>query len=159
PGRSGDPQEARPDRRTPGTDRARIRETLRFPSFVELHPIRARPRIPRPRSFVAMAAAAPDSAPRRGHPRWAVGLILLRAVPAFAAIFPIWVNRQPLNTDNWVDTSTHLIQNEEVRDRLADYLANELVANADIADELREVLPPRLAPLASAAAGGLQQLA
>ncbi|HET7445680.1 MAG TPA: hypothetical protein VFJ57_13595 [Solirubrobacterales bacterium] len=101
---------------------------------------------------------ATDS-PRRGHPRWALALIILGAIITFAAIFSIWVNRQALNTDNWVDTSTRLIQNEEVRDQLADYLANELVANADIAGELEEALPPRLAPLATAAAGGLQQLA
>ncbi|HUC01098.1 MAG TPA: hypothetical protein VMS11_14855 [Solirubrobacterales bacterium] len=103
-------------------------------------------------------APASDS-PRRGHPRWALALIILGAIVTFAAIFSIWVNRQALNTDNWVDTSTRLIQNEEVRDQLADYLANELVSNADIAGELEAALPPRLAPLATAAAGGLQQLA
>jgi hypothetical protein len=100
-----------------------------------------------------------SSQPRRGHPRWALALIILGAILTFAAIFSIWVNRQALNTDNWVDTSTRLIQDEEVREQLADYLANQLVANADIAGELEAVLPPRLAPLASAAAGGLQQLA
>jgi hypothetical protein len=96
--------------------------------------------------------------PRR-HPRWSLALLVLGTILAFAAIFSIWVNRQALNTDNWVDTSTRLIQNEEVRSRLADYLANELVANADVEDSLREALPPRLAPLATAAAGGLEQLA
>src|SRR5215475_6362915 len=96
---------------------------------------------------------------RSGHPRWALALIVLGAILTFAAIFSIWVNRQALNTDNWVDTSTRLIQNEEVRNQLADYLANQLVANADIAGELEEALPPRLAPLATAAAGGLEQLA
>jgi len=97
--------------------------------------------------------------PRRGHPRWALALIILGAIITFLAIFSIWVNRQALNTDNWVDTSTHLIQNQEVREQLADYLANQLVANADIAGELEAALPPRLAPLAGAAASGLQQLA
>lgn len=97
--------------------------------------------------------------PRSGHPRWALGLIVLGTILTFAAIFSIWVNRQALNTDNWVDTSTRLVQNEEVRHQLADYLANQLVANADLSGELREALPPRLAPLATAAAGGLQQLA
>lgn len=101
--------------------------------------------------------AAPE--PRRGHPRWAVGLIVLGAILTFAAIFSIWVNRQALNTDNWVDTSTRLIQDEEVRDQLSDYLANQLVANADLTAELEAALPPRLQPLATAAAGGLQQLA
>src|SRR5262249_34921903 len=64
-----------------------------------------------------------------------------------------------LNTDNWVDTSNRLIQNEEVRDQLADYLATQLFANTDVASELEAALPPRLAPLATAAAGGLEQLA
>lgn len=98
-------------------------------------------------------------APRRGHPRWAVALIVLGAILTFAAIFSIWVNRQALNTDNWVDTSTRLIQDEEVRAQLSDYLANQLFANVDVSEELREALPPRLAPLATAAAGGLEQLA
>ena len=92
---------------------------------------------------------------RPGHPRWSLALLVLGTILTFAAIFSIWVNRQALNTNNWVDTSTRLIQNEEVRSQLADYLANELFANADVAGELREALPPRLAPLATAAAGGL----
>jgi hypothetical protein len=101
----------------------------------------------------------PESTERRGHPRWALALIVLGTILTFAAIFSIWVNRQALNTDNWVDTSTRLIQNEEVRDQLANYLATQLFANADISGELKEALPPRLAPLAGAAAGGLEQLA
>jgi hypothetical protein len=96
---------------------------------------------------------------RTGHPRWSLALLVLGTILAFAAIFSIWVNRQALNTDNWVDTSTRLIQNEEVRSRLATYLANELTANADIEGKLQEALPPKLAPLATAAAGGLEQLA
>jgi hypothetical protein len=100
-----------------------------------------------------------SSPPRQGHPRWALALVVLGAILTFAAIFSIWVNRQALNTDNWVDTSTHLIQNEQVRNQLADYLANQLVDNADLSGELEEALPPRLKPLASAAAGGLAQLA
>jgi hypothetical protein len=109
--------------------------------------------------------AAPASPPKKahtrrsGHPRWALGLVILGTILTFAAIFSIWVNRQALNTDNWVDTSTRLVRNEEVRSQLSDYLANQLFANVDVAGELREALPPRLAPLATAAAGGLQQLA
>jgi len=97
--------------------------------------------------------------PRNGHPRWALALVVLGTLLTFAAIFSIWVNRQALNTDSWVDTSTRLVKNEEVRSQLSDYLANQLFANVDVAGELREALPPRLAPLATAAAGGLQQLA
>lgn len=108
---------------------------------------------------VAAKTARDGGSGRSGHPRWATALIVLGAFLTFAAIFSIWVNRQALNTDNWVDTSTRLVQNEEVRGQLSDYLANQLFANVDVAAELREALPPRLAPLATAAAGGLQQLA
>ncbi len=107
----------------------------------------------------AVPKPSPDRSPAKGHPRWALALLVLGTVLTFAAIFSIWVNRQALDTDNWVETSTRLIQDEEIRDQLADYLANQLVADADVAGELREALPPRLAPLATAAAGGLQQLA
>jgi Short C-terminal domain len=78
---------------------------------------------------------------------------------AFLAIFSIWVNRQALNTDNWVNTSDKLLQNEEVKTQLSNFLANELFANVDVQAELEETLPPRLAPLAGPAAGALHQLA
>jgi hypothetical protein len=110
-------------------------------------------------SDAAVLKKATAGSSRSGHPRWALGLVVLGTLLTFAAIFSIWVNRQALNTDNWVDTSTRLVKNEEVRSQLSDYLANQLFANVDVAGELREALPPRLAPLATAAAGGLQQLA
>lgn len=78
---------------------------------------------------------------------------------AFVAIFSIWVNRQALNTDNWVNTSEQLLQNEEVQTRLSNYLANQLFENVEVQDELEATLPPRLAPLAGPAAGALRQLA
>jgi hypothetical protein len=74
-------------------------------------------------------------------------------------IFSIWVNRQALNTDNWVNTSDKLLQNEEVQTRLSNYLADQLFANVDVQAELEETLPPRLAPLAGPAAGAIHQLA
>ena len=70
-----------------------------------------------------------------------------------SAIFSIWVNRQALNTDNWVNTSDKLLQNEEVKTQLSNYLADELFANVDVQAELEKTFPPRLAPLAGPAAG------
>ena len=75
------------------------------------------------------------------------------------AIFSIWVNRQALNTDNWVSTSDKLLQNDEVKTQLSNYLADELFANVDVQAELEKTFPPRLAPLAGPAAGALHQLA
>jgi putative oligomerization/nucleic acid binding protein len=83
----------------------------------------------------------------------------LATLIAFVAIFSIWVNRQALNTDNWVDTSNSLLQNEEVQARLSNYLADQLFADVDVQAELEETLPGQLAPLAGPAAGALHQLA
>jgi hypothetical protein len=95
----------------------------------------------------------------RGHPRIVVALLLIATLLAFVGIFSIWVNRQALNTDNWVTTSDKLLQNEEVQAQLSNYLADQLFANVDVQAELEKTLPPRLAPLAGPAAGALHQLA
>jgi len=94
-----------------------------------------------------------------GHPRIVAALLVLGTLIAFLAVFSIWVNRQALNTDNWVDTSTKLLQNEDVQARLSNYLADQLFADVDVQAELEGTLPPRLAPLAGPAAGALHQLA
>ena len=94
-----------------------------------------------------------------GHRGIVAALLVLATLITFLAIFSIWVNRQALNTDNWVSTSDKLLQNEEVRSQLSNYLADELFANVDVQAELEKTFPPRLAPLAGPAAGALHQLA
>jgi hypothetical protein len=96
---------------------------------------------------------------RSGHPRIVAALLVIGTLLAFLAVFSIWVNRQALNTDNWVDTSGKLLRNEEIRTQLSGYLADELFANVDVQAELEKTFPPRLAPLAGPAAGALHQLA
>lgn len=94
-----------------------------------------------------------------GHPRIVAALLVIGTLIAFLAIFSIWVNRQALNTDNWVSTSDKLLQNDEVKSQLSNYLADELFANVDVQAELEKTFPPRLAPLAGPATGALHQLA
>jgi hypothetical protein len=94
-----------------------------------------------------------------GHPRIVAALLVLATLIAFLAIFSIWVNRQALNTDNWVHTSDKLLQNDEVKTQLSNYLADQLFTNVDVQAELEKTFPPRLAPLAGPAAGALHQLA
>ena len=103
-----------------------------------------------------------ESSPERGasgHPRIVAALLVIGTLIAFLAIFSVWVNRQALNTDNWVDTSEQLLQNEEVKTQLSNYLADQLFASVDVQAELEKTFPPRLAPLAGPAAGALNQLA
>jgi hypothetical protein len=86
-------------------------------------------------------------------------LIFAASVLAFFAVFALWVNRQALNTNNFTDSSTKLLQNDAIRTQVAGFLADEIFANVDVAGQIRQALPPRLAPLAGQAAGALQQAA
>jgi hypothetical protein len=102
-------------------------------------------------------AGETDVRPRRRG--WARALVVLASILAFAAILAVWANRQLLNTDNWTDTSTELLENRVIRDQIGVFLVDQLYANVDVSAELSEALPERLQPLAGPAAGGLRQLA
>jgi hypothetical protein len=94
-----------------------------------------------------------------GHPRWVAVLLVLGTIFTLLATFSIWANRQALNTDNWVSTSSRILANKEVDERLSNYLAEQLAANEPLKTKLEEELPPRLQPLGAAVATGLRQLA
>jgi uncharacterized membrane protein len=85
-------------------------------------------------------------------------LIVVASLLGFLAVFAIWANRQLLETDTWVDTSTKLLEDEEVRTQVANTMVDTLYANVDVQAELQSALPPRLQPLAGPAAAGLRQL-
>ena len=89
----------------------------------------------------------------------ALALVVLASIVAFVAMFSVWVNRQVLNTDNWTATSSQLLEEKVIRDRVAGFLVDELYANVDVAGEIRAALPPRAQPLAGPAAGALRSFA
>ncbi len=112
------------------------------------------------RSPDAGGAAEPaPSSPKAGHPRLVAALLIGATLVSVVAVFSVWINRQALNTDNWVATSTKLLQNKDVQGQLAIYLSDQLTASVNIEEELQKALPPKLAPLAAPAAGALEQLA
>jgi hypothetical protein len=94
----------------------------------------------------------------RRHRKLAVTMIVIASLLAFLAVFSIWANRQLLETDNWVDTSTELLEDEAIRTELATFMVDTLYANVDVQAELEKRLPPDLKPLAGPAAGGIRQL-
>lgn len=85
--------------------------------------------------------------------------MVLGSVFAFLSVFAIWTERQALNTDDWVDTSGRMIQNEEIRSAVGDYLVDQLYANVNVEKELEGILPGDLKDLAGPASGGLRQVA
>jgi hypothetical protein len=89
----------------------------------------------------------------------AIALVALASVVLFLGSFAVWVKRQALETDNWATTSSKLLEDEEIRNAVADFLVNRLYAKVDVQQKLATALPKELKPLAGPASGGLRQLA
>jgi hypothetical protein len=103
------------------------------------------------------AEPAPESPVRKR--RLPLALIAVASLLAFVGIFALWANRQLLDTDNWTDTSSELLENDAIRGQVSVFLVDQLYANVDVQEQLAEALPPRAQPLAGPAAGGLKDLA
>src|SRR3954463_372904 len=91
--------------------------------------------------------------------RGAVVLIVLATLVGFVSVFAVWAKRQLLETSTYTETSTKLLEDEDIRTAVAGFLVDELYANVDVQAQLAKRLPPQLKPLAGPAAGGLRQLA
>jgi hypothetical protein len=104
------------------------------------------------------------SAPRRARRRIAIALIIIASLLSFLAIFALWANRQLLDTDNWAETSSELLENDAIRAQVANFLVAEVYANVDVSAELGKAFeqllrPATAAALAGPAASGLQTFA
>jgi hypothetical protein len=95
----------------------------------------------------------------RGRRRAVKALVALGSILAFFSVFAIWTERQALNTDDWVSTSSSLIHNATIRTALSNYLVDQLYENVDVEKELKDLLPGETKELAGPAAGGLRQVA
>ena len=72
----------------------------------------------------------------------AIVLIVLASLIGFFSVFALWIKRQALETDTWTQTSSQLLENEEIRDAVADFLVAKLYANVDVEDQIAQRLPP-----------------
>jgi hypothetical protein len=95
----------------------------------------------------------------RARRRTVKALVALGSLLAFLSVFAIWTERQALNTNDWVDTSGKLIQNEKVRSALSAYLIDQLYENVDVEKELEDILPGETKQLAGPVSVGLRQVA
>jgi hypothetical protein len=86
-------------------------------------------------------------------------LLVLGCLLTVLAIFAVWAERQLLDTDQWVDTSTELIQNEEINTAIQQFLVDELFANVNVQGEIAKALPPQAVPLAGPLSGAVRQFA
>jgi hypothetical protein len=86
-------------------------------------------------------------------------LVVLGTLATFLAISALWINRQVMDTDNWTDASSQMLEDPAIRTAVSGYLVDQLYTNVDVAGEIRAALPPRAAPLAAPAAGAVRNLA
>jgi hypothetical protein len=86
-------------------------------------------------------------------------LVALALILVLVASLTVWTERQVLDTDNWVETSSELLADDEIRALVAAELVDALFAQQDVEQAIARRLPPPLDGLASPAAGLVRQAA
>jgi Short C-terminal domain len=88
-----------------------------------------------------------------------VALLVVGTLLWTALGFAVWANRQALNSDNWVDTSSALLEDDDIRTAVGLFIIDRLYQSDAVEERLAEVLPPQLVRLAKPAAQGLKEVA
>jgi hypothetical protein len=86
-------------------------------------------------------------------------LLVLATLLWTLGIVAVWAQRQLLDTQNWVETSDRLLENQQIREALSTAVLQRVYASAPVENRLRESLPPNLQPLAGPIAAGLREVA
>jgi hypothetical protein len=84
-------------------------------------------------------------------------MVVVATLALWIGGFGLWVARQALDTDQWVKTSSELLQDPAIQQAAASYLADQVVAPG--ATERLEQVAPRAAGVAGAALGDLAERA
>jgi hypothetical protein len=91
--------------------------------------------------------------------RTVTAILVIATLVGFVSVFAVWAKRQLLETSTYTETSTKLLENEDIRTAVAGFLVDELYSDVDVQAELAKRLPTQLKPIAGPAAGALRQLA
>jgi hypothetical protein len=86
-------------------------------------------------------------------------LVVLASLLAFLAIFTSWIDRQALDTNEWVSTSGKLLEDKEISDAVAVYAVDQLYANYNVTAAVKKQLPPDLQPFSAPVAAGIREFA
>lgn len=90
-------------------------------------------------------------------PRWLPTLlVVLATILAVVSTLTTWVRTQALDTDQWVEVSSELLNEPEVQEALALYISDELFTTIDVEAALESRLPENLTGLAGPLAGALR---
>jgi hypothetical protein len=94
----------------------------------------------------------------RTRRRIAIVLVLIATLTGIVGLVSLWVKREVYDTDQWVETSSALLADDEIRTQLAAYLTTQIFGSGVVEKEVAKLLPPKAAPLAGPASAGLSQL-
>ena len=102
--------------------------------------------------------ASADTAPAESgfRTRLPAILVALATVLAVVSALTTWVKTQALDNDEWVEASTELLDNAEIREAVAVYLVDQLYTNVDLTAQLQSRLPDSLDALAPTLTGALR---
>lgn len=105
----------------------------------------------------ADTGAAPER--RRGAaPGWLVWIVIVIAtVVAMGAALNSWLDRELLDTDNWVEVTDEMLRDDDVRAALSVYLVDQLFSYVDVSAQLEDRLPDSLSVLAGPIASALRE--
>jgi hypothetical protein len=90
--------------------------------------------------------------------RRARALVVLASAILVVAIMATWIRAQIIDTNGWTQTSVRLLENEKVRELVANDLSERLLTVVDVQNLAAEKLPHVLAPLAPALATAAAQV-
>ncbi len=68
-------------------------------------------------------------------------LIVLASLVLVLSLTANWVQRETLNTDEVVNTTDEILEDEDVQQALATYTVEQLYANVDVQAEIEKKLP------------------
>src|SRR3954462_1769027 len=86
-------------------------------------------------------------------------LVILASVLAFLAIFTSWIDRQALDTNEWVHTSGRLLQDKEISDAVATYAVDELYGKVEVRGGAKRRRPKAPKPFSAPASAGIREFA
>ena len=86
---------------------------------------------------------------------WVV--FVIAGVLLLLASFAVWVDRVALNTDEFVDTSSELLEDDAIRKAVATTVVDELFGSVDVETEIEGKLPEDLKSLSGPATAGLRE--
>ncbi len=84
-------------------------------------------------------------------------VLVLAGLLLLVSSFAVWINRVALNTSEFTDTSSSLLDNDQIRSAVANRAVDELFANVDVQAEVEAQLPADYQGLSGAATAGLRQ--